>query len=79
VLLVLDGAKALHAAAKRVWGPNGVIPRCRVHEIARTAVAWHGCAAPIGMAKLLVRTALPDLDKSQRFQGGYHLLRFEHR
>jgi hypothetical protein len=24
VLLVLDGAKALHAAAKRVWGQNGV-------------------------------------------------------
>src|SRR5262245_4389912 len=32
VLLVLDGAKALHAAAKRVWGPNGVIQRCQVHK-----------------------------------------------
>jgi hypothetical protein len=25
VLLVLDGAKALHAAGKRIWGQNGVI------------------------------------------------------
>jgi putative transposase len=31
-LLVLDGAKALHAAAKRVWGPNAVIQRCQVHK-----------------------------------------------
>src|SRR6516164_2914704 len=29
---VLDGAKALHAAAKRVWGHNGVIQRCQVHK-----------------------------------------------
>jgi hypothetical protein len=29
---VLDGAKALHAAAKRVWGRNGVIERCQVHK-----------------------------------------------
>jgi putative transposase len=27
-----DGAKALHAAAKRVWGHNGVIQRCQVHK-----------------------------------------------
>ena len=33
VLLVLDGAKALHAAAKRVWGQNAVIQRCQVHTI----------------------------------------------
>src|SRR5262249_54948779 len=32
VLLVLDGARALHAAAKRVWGPDGVIQRCQVHK-----------------------------------------------
>jgi putative transposase len=32
LLLVLDGAKALHAAAKRVWGQNGVIQRCQVHK-----------------------------------------------
>src|SRR5262249_38963993 len=32
VRLVLDGAKALHAAAKRVWGHNGVIQRCQVHK-----------------------------------------------
>jgi len=32
VLLVLDGAKALHAAAKRVWGQNGVIQRCQIHK-----------------------------------------------
>ena len=31
-LLVLDGARALHAAAKRVWGQNGVIQRRQVHE-----------------------------------------------
>jgi putative transposase len=31
-LLVLDGAKALHAAAKRVWGSNGLIQRCQVHK-----------------------------------------------
>jgi putative transposase len=31
-LLVLDGAKALHAAAKRVWGQTGVIQRCQVHK-----------------------------------------------
>ena len=32
MLLVLDGAKALHAAAKRVWGQNAVIQRCHVHK-----------------------------------------------
>jgi transposase-like protein len=32
VLLVLDGAKALHAAAKRVWGQNAVIRRCQIHK-----------------------------------------------
>jgi putative transposase len=31
-LLVLDGAKALHAAAKRVWGRNALIQRCQVHK-----------------------------------------------
>jgi len=31
-LLVLDGAKALHAAVKRVWGDNAVIQRCQVHK-----------------------------------------------
>lgn len=31
-LLVLDGAKALHAAVKRVWGPNAVIQRCQIHK-----------------------------------------------
>jgi transposase-like protein len=28
VLLVLDGPRALYAAAKRLWGRNGVIQRC---------------------------------------------------
>jgi hypothetical protein len=32
VLLVLDGAKALHAATKRDWGQNGAIQRCQVHK-----------------------------------------------
>src|SRR6516225_3128271 len=32
VLRVLDGAKALHAAAKRVWGQNSVIQRCQIHK-----------------------------------------------
>src|SRR5262245_52518080 len=32
VLLVLDGAKALHAAAQRVWGSNAVIQRCQIHK-----------------------------------------------
>jgi transposase-like protein len=32
VLLVLDGARALHAAAKRIWGQNAVIQRCQVHK-----------------------------------------------
>jgi len=32
VLLVLDGARALHAAAKRVWGSNAVIQRRQVHK-----------------------------------------------
>jgi putative transposase len=32
VLLVLDGAKALYAAAKRVWGSNAVIQRCQLHK-----------------------------------------------
>ncbi len=32
MLLVLDGAKALHAAARRVWGQNGVIQRCQLHK-----------------------------------------------
>jgi putative transposase len=31
-LLVLDGAKALHVAAKRVWGRNALIQRCQVHK-----------------------------------------------
>jgi putative transposase len=31
-LLVLDGAKALHAAAKRVWGRNALVQRCQVHK-----------------------------------------------
>ena len=31
-LLVLDGAKALHAAVQRVWGPRAVIQRCQVHK-----------------------------------------------
>ena len=31
-LLVLDGSKALHAAARRVWGDNAVIQRCQVHK-----------------------------------------------
>lgn len=32
VLLVLDGAKALSAAVKRVWGERAVIQRCQVHK-----------------------------------------------
>jgi putative transposase len=31
-LLVLDGAKALHAAVTRVWGQNAVIQRCQIHK-----------------------------------------------
>lgn len=31
-LLVLDGAKALHAAVKRVFGKRAVIQRCQVHK-----------------------------------------------
>jgi putative transposase len=31
-LLVLDGSKALHAAAQRIWGQNAVIQRCQVHK-----------------------------------------------
>jgi putative transposase len=31
-LLVLDGAKALRAAVKRVWGQNALIQRCQVHK-----------------------------------------------
>jgi putative transposase len=31
-LLVLDGAKALRAAVKRVWGPAALIQRCQVHK-----------------------------------------------
>jgi putative transposase len=31
-LFVLDGAKALHAAVKRVWGHNAVIQRCQIHK-----------------------------------------------
>jgi transposase-like protein len=31
-LLVLDGSKALHAAAKRVWGRNALIQRCQLHK-----------------------------------------------
>ena len=32
VLLVLDGARALHAAAQRVRGSNAVIQRCQIHK-----------------------------------------------
>ncbi len=31
-LLVLDGSKALQAAAQRIWGQNAVIQRCQVHK-----------------------------------------------
>jgi putative transposase len=31
-LLVLDGSKALHGAARRTWGQNAVIQRCQVHK-----------------------------------------------
>lgn len=31
-LLVLDGAKALRAAVKRVWGDKALIQRCQVHK-----------------------------------------------
>jgi transposase-like protein len=31
-LLVLDGAKALRAAVKRVWGRNALVQRCQVHK-----------------------------------------------
>ena len=31
-LLVSDGAKALHAAVKRVWGPGALIQHCQVHK-----------------------------------------------
>lgn len=31
-LLVLDGAKALHVAVKRVWGPAALIQRCQIHK-----------------------------------------------
>jgi putative transposase len=31
-LLVLDGAKGLHAAVKRVWGRNALIQRSQVHK-----------------------------------------------
>jgi putative transposase len=31
-LFVLDGAKALHAAVKRVFGKNAIIQRCQVHK-----------------------------------------------
>jgi transposase-like protein len=40
VLLVLDGAKVLHAAAKRVWGHSGVIQRCQVHTIRTQSTSW---------------------------------------
>ena len=31
-LFVLDGAKALQAAVKSVWGDNAVVQRCQVHK-----------------------------------------------
>jgi len=31
-LFVLDGAKALHAAVKSVWGDNALVQRCQVHK-----------------------------------------------
>jgi transposase-like protein len=30
--LVLDGSKALHAAARRIWGKNAAIQRCQVYK-----------------------------------------------
>lgn len=32
-LFILDGAKALHAAVKRVWGERALIHRCHVHKL----------------------------------------------
>jgi len=31
-LLVLDGSKALHPVALRIWGQNAVIQRCQIHK-----------------------------------------------
>jgi transposase-like protein len=31
-LLLLGGAKALHAATRRLWGQNAVIQQCQVHK-----------------------------------------------
>jgi putative transposase len=31
-LFVLDGAKALHAGVKRVWGHHAMIQRCQIHK-----------------------------------------------
>lgn len=33
ILFVLDGAKALHAAVKRVFNKNAVVQRCQVHKV----------------------------------------------
>lgn len=32
-LFILDGAKALHAAVKRVWGERALIQRCHIHKM----------------------------------------------
>jgi transposase-like protein len=32
VVLVLDGAKALRAAVKRVWGDKAIVQRCQIHK-----------------------------------------------
>ncbi len=47
-LLVLDGSKALHAAASRVWGHNAVIQRCQIHTIRRNPQSGSSEFDPVG-------------------------------
>ena len=54
-LLVLDGAKALHAAVKRVWGQNALIQRCQVHKRRNIRAHlpqkhWEGLSRQLGAA-----------------------------
>ena len=42
-----------------------------------SAVKWHGSAATIGVPKLPVRPALPNLNKAEALQKRYNFFRFQ--
>jgi hypothetical protein len=70
-LLVLDGAKALHAAAKRVWGRDAPIQRCQVHRVHSTIETTPAMAAGLAGHVWSVEELLDALANTE---SGHHVL-----